>query len=249
MLTYLPVFLAGESHGQWSLVGYSPWGCRDSDMTEHARTQYINRDTDGIGPTRWVPREWIVCVYLMAAGASGRWLNMTLGVSGRIFVDETSTRMGRLKQADCCPSVGEPRLIGWRSGQTRTADLPEVRESPSCPTPPRGPGSPPAWGPEEEHQLFLGVQLVASPADLRTCQPPWHHEPIPRSRYLSIVYLSIYPPTHSPVCLISQSTYLSVHPFTILPSYLSIIICSANNLPRDLYTFPSIHSPVYHLSI
>uniref|UniRef100_A0AC11DST7 Coiled-coil domain containing 141 n=1 Tax=Ovis aries TaxID=9940 RepID=A0AC11DST7_SHEEP len=22
-----PVFLPGESHGQWSLVGYSPWGC------------------------------------------------------------------------------------------------------------------------------------------------------------------------------------------------------------------------------
>ena len=52
MLTYLPVFLVGESHGQWSLVGYSPWGCRDSDMTEHARTQYVNRDTDGTGPTR-----------------------------------------------------------------------------------------------------------------------------------------------------------------------------------------------------
>ena len=29
-----PVFLPGESHGQWSLVGYSPWGHRESDMTE-----------------------------------------------------------------------------------------------------------------------------------------------------------------------------------------------------------------------
>ena len=24
-----------KSHGQWSLVGYSPWGCRELDMTEH----------------------------------------------------------------------------------------------------------------------------------------------------------------------------------------------------------------------
>ena len=24
----IPVFLPGESHGQRSLVGYSPWGCR-----------------------------------------------------------------------------------------------------------------------------------------------------------------------------------------------------------------------------
>jgi len=28
------VFLPGESHGQRSLVGYSPWGCKELDMTE-----------------------------------------------------------------------------------------------------------------------------------------------------------------------------------------------------------------------
>ena len=33
-----PVFLPGESHGQRSLVGYSPWGCKESDMTEHMST-------------------------------------------------------------------------------------------------------------------------------------------------------------------------------------------------------------------
>ena len=30
----MPVFLPGEFHGQRSLVGYSPWGCKESDMTE-----------------------------------------------------------------------------------------------------------------------------------------------------------------------------------------------------------------------
>ena len=29
-----PIFLPRESHGQWSLVGYSPWGRKESDMTE-----------------------------------------------------------------------------------------------------------------------------------------------------------------------------------------------------------------------
>ena len=29
-----PVFLPGEFHGQKSLVGYSPWGLRELDMTE-----------------------------------------------------------------------------------------------------------------------------------------------------------------------------------------------------------------------
>jgi len=30
-----PVFLPGKSHGQRSLVGYSPWGHKESDVTEH----------------------------------------------------------------------------------------------------------------------------------------------------------------------------------------------------------------------
>ena len=37
-----PVFLPGESHGGRSLVGYSPWGCKESDTTKrlHSLTQY-----------------------------------------------------------------------------------------------------------------------------------------------------------------------------------------------------------------
>ena len=30
------IFLPGKSHGQRSLVSYSPWGCKELDMTEHA---------------------------------------------------------------------------------------------------------------------------------------------------------------------------------------------------------------------
>ena len=33
-----PVFLPGESSGQRSLVGYSPWSCKESDTTEHKHT-------------------------------------------------------------------------------------------------------------------------------------------------------------------------------------------------------------------
>ena len=29
-----PVFMPGESHGQRSLAGYRPWGCKESDITE-----------------------------------------------------------------------------------------------------------------------------------------------------------------------------------------------------------------------
>ena len=33
-----PVFLPGEFHGQRSLVGYSLWGHKESDTTEHTHT-------------------------------------------------------------------------------------------------------------------------------------------------------------------------------------------------------------------
>ena len=32
-----PVFLPGKSHRQRSLAGYSPWGCKESDLTEWLR--------------------------------------------------------------------------------------------------------------------------------------------------------------------------------------------------------------------
>ena len=38
-----PVFLPGKSHGQGSLVGYSPWGCKESDTTEHAQDTQLVR--------------------------------------------------------------------------------------------------------------------------------------------------------------------------------------------------------------
>ena len=41
-----PVFLPGESHGQWRLVGYSPWGHKKSDMTE-ACIYFFWCDPDG----------------------------------------------------------------------------------------------------------------------------------------------------------------------------------------------------------
>ena len=39
-----PVLLAGKSHGQRSLVGYIPWGHKESDTTEPACT-HTQRDS------------------------------------------------------------------------------------------------------------------------------------------------------------------------------------------------------------
>ena len=36
-----PVFLLREFHGQRSLVGYNPWGCKESDITEHHHQRFL----------------------------------------------------------------------------------------------------------------------------------------------------------------------------------------------------------------
>ena len=42
MATQIPVFLPGEFHGQRSLVGYSLWGCKQSDLTKQAGKDKAN---------------------------------------------------------------------------------------------------------------------------------------------------------------------------------------------------------------
>ena len=48
LLQYNPasVFLPGKSHGQKSLVGYSPWGCKKSDMTKQLSTHTSSFKTE-----------------------------------------------------------------------------------------------------------------------------------------------------------------------------------------------------------
>ena len=48
-----PVFLPGKSHGQRSLVGYCPWGRKESDMTEWREDQFL---PESFGP--WFFSAW-----------------------------------------------------------------------------------------------------------------------------------------------------------------------------------------------
>ena len=40
-----PVLLPGKSHGQRSLVGYSPWGRKESDTTERLHGSWLVTET------------------------------------------------------------------------------------------------------------------------------------------------------------------------------------------------------------
>ena len=48
-----PVLLPGKSHGGRSLVGYSPWGCKESDMTErlHSLTDFYVEEVSSLYQT------------------------------------------------------------------------------------------------------------------------------------------------------------------------------------------------------
>ena len=50
-----PVFLPGKSHRQRNLVGYSPWGCKESDGTERLKHTF----TTECSLLMWV---WVCCV-------------------------------------------------------------------------------------------------------------------------------------------------------------------------------------------
>ena len=43
-----PVFLPGKSHGQRSLAGYSPWGCKESDTTELTHAPCSHTDSPNL---------------------------------------------------------------------------------------------------------------------------------------------------------------------------------------------------------
>ena len=49
----IPVFLPGESHGQRSLVGYSPWGCKNRIWLSNYTTTTILGTLHYAGPETW----------------------------------------------------------------------------------------------------------------------------------------------------------------------------------------------------
>ena len=54
-----PVFLPELSHGQRNLEGYSPWGRKESDTTEHTHTQIHSHNSLGGESQEAYMREWV----------------------------------------------------------------------------------------------------------------------------------------------------------------------------------------------
>src|SRR5574341_973499 len=70
-----PLFLPGESHGQRSLVGCSPWGCTESDRTERL---YFRFSLSCIGEGNGNPLQ---CSCLENPRDGGAWWASVCGVT------------------------------------------------------------------------------------------------------------------------------------------------------------------------
>ena len=90
-----PVFLSGGSHGQRSLEGYSPWSCKESDMTE-AVSMHIRSST----------QTWLRSIHMR--GCVLWWGDVSLTPEDWLWI----TRM-----------LGEAKMTPASSGASRTTSL------------------------------------------------------------------------------------------------------------------------------
>ena len=87
-----PVFLPGESHGQRSLVGSSPWGHKGSDTTERLSTQPSSSEWVACFNLGFLPgllqsySQGVSRAALPAGGLTGEALPSAHSDSGRVYV-------------------------------------------------------------------------------------------------------------------------------------------------------------------
>ena len=85
-----PIFLPGKSHGERSLVGHSPWGCKELDMTERG-----SRHSHGVG--RAEPRVMLGWSWVWRLPRPYGRLKFSQTTSGSQYrpINETATEIDR----------------------------------------------------------------------------------------------------------------------------------------------------------
>ena len=86
-----PVLLPGKSHGWRSLVGYSPWGCQESDTTEQLHFHF---SLSCIGEGNGNPLQ---CSCLESPRDGGAWWAAVYGVA------QSQARLKRLSSSSILP--------------------------------------------------------------------------------------------------------------------------------------------------
>ena len=102
---HTPILLPGKFHGQRSLAGYSPWGCKTLDTTKHAQLS-TNREAGG--------RAQIVEIQTSAEGT---------GLEGAAVSEEDTTWL--------LPRVMENLLTGFSCYHEKAEESHRICGSPS----------------------------------------------------------------------------------------------------------------------
>ena len=108
-----PVFLPGKFHGQRSLVGYSPWGCKESDTTErltlslsyHQRTQGLEGPRSCHSAQREMSHK--ICKSLNTRGLSIRCVQQSSDLVHAVCTYNSATfcyKLARHTEPQCRPS-------------------------------------------------------------------------------------------------------------------------------------------------
>ena len=92
-----PILLPGKSHGRKSLVGCSPWGCEESDMTEQLHFHF---SLSCIGEGNGNPQ----CSCLENPRGGGAWWAAVYGVA------QSRTRLKQLSSSSSIPIVQRRKL-------------------------------------------------------------------------------------------------------------------------------------------
>ena len=96
-----PVLLPGKSHGWRSLVGCSPWGHEESDMTERLHFHF---SLSWIGEGNGNPLQ---CSCLESPSDSRAWWAAAYGVT------QSRTRLKRLSRSSSIDRMCFPKFISW----------------------------------------------------------------------------------------------------------------------------------------
>ena len=119
-----PVFLPGKSHGQRSLAGYSPWSCKEQDMTEQLDHHHQDKTSEGMLSLHALPkrsRGHVVRWWLWASQEEGSPQNLTtLALDLRLLAPRT---MKKINVCCLCHSVFGIAL--WQPTMTKTDTSPD----------------------------------------------------------------------------------------------------------------------------
>ena len=105
----IPVFLPGECYGQRSLAGYSRWGCKESDMTEHLTLLLFEKAWEGLP---LVPQWMRICLPMQATTVQSlAWDDCACQGATRLVPHSSwaCTRARKLQLLSLCAAATETR--------------------------------------------------------------------------------------------------------------------------------------------